>query len=51
MAIPINETKYNGSRIIHWVMRQEHVTFKNVDISELLDRIKKNFRDQTGHNP
>ena len=45
MANLINETKYNRLRIIHWVMRQEHVTLKNVEISELFDRIKKHLQE------
>jgi hypothetical protein len=52
MANTINDTKNNRCAITHWVMRQEHITLKNVEISELFDRIKKTFaRDQTGHNP
>ena len=45
MANPINEIKYDRRGITHWVMRQEHITLKNVDISELFDRIKKHLQE------
>ena len=41
----MNETKYNRRGIIHLVMRQEHITLKNVDISELFDRIKNHLQE------
>ena len=45
MANPKIETKYKRRGIIHCVMRQEHITLKNVDISQLYDSIKKHLQE------
>ena len=34
-----------GTRLLHRSMRQEHVTLKNVEISELFDRIRKHLEE------
>ena len=36
---------YNRYRLSHKTMRQEHVTLKNVEISQLFDRIKKHLQE------
>ena len=37
--------KYNRNHHLKWIMRQEHVTLQNVEVSQIYDRIKKYLQD------
>jgi hypothetical protein len=41
----ILQKKYNRYCLSHKTMRQEHITLKNVEISQLFDRIKEHLEE------